>query len=67
MQFERKFEKDPATKEKYIEYTINYQVLSYMQAANKTYDPKNTYWLPHHAMTRKLRVVVNASQKTTTG
>lgn len=67
LQLERKFEKDPATKAKYVEFMRNYQSLGYLQAANKVYDTKNAYWLPHHAVTKKFRVVVNASQKTTTG
>lgn len=67
IQQENRLEKDPETKAKYIEYMNKFLAKGYMQKANEKYDPKNAYWLPHHAVKRKFRVVVNASQKTTSG
>lgn len=44
-----------------------WQRKGYMQLANESYDPKNAYWIPHHAVESKFRILVNASQKTSSG
>lgn len=41
--------------------------LGYMQPAKKPNAGELCYYLPHHAFTKKFRIVLNASAKTTTG
>lgn len=38
-----------------------------MQPANEPKAGELCYWAPHHAVTKKCRVMLNASAKTTTG
>lgn len=67
MQGERSLEKKPVIKQQYIEYMREFQKNGYMQLADKAKDPKFTYYLPHHAVQKRFRVVVNASAKTNNG
>lgn len=66
-QLERRFERNPELRQKNIESMREYQALGYMRLANRQYDPKFSYWLPHHAVMKKFRIVYNASAKTKTG
>lgn len=67
LQLERRLEKKPELKEKYIQFMREYKSLGYLVQASESYDPKFSYWLPHHPVEKKFRVVVNASAKTTSG
>lgn len=70
---ERKFEREPAFKEKYLDFMREYERLGHM-TENKTlypYSDKVNYYLPHHGVLResstttKLRTVFDASAVTT--
>lgn len=73
LSMEKKFARNPALFEQYKKFIDEYLSLDHMVLANdvaKT--PNETYYMPHHAVfqestTTKLRVVFNASQKTTNG
>ncbi|XP_055306802.1 uncharacterized protein LOC129571056 [Sitodiplosis mosellana] len=67
MQLERKFEKNAEYKQKYIDYIEEFLKLGYMRLAGKCRDRKFLYYIPHHAVEKKFRVVVNASAKTKSG
>lgn len=67
LQLEEKLERQPEIKAKYVDFINEYKKLGYLKPASVTYDPKFAFWLPHHAVIRKFRVVVNGSQKTTSG
>ena len=68
---ERKFSRDPSLKAEYFSVMKEYIELKHMSVA--TGDLNNGYFLPHHAVikeasaTTKVRVVFDASAKTTTG
>lgn len=67
MQLEKRLEKKPELREKYVQYMREYISAGFMKPARETYDPKFAYWLPHHPVEKKFRVVVNASAKTSSG
>lgn len=67
LQLERRFGRKPELRQKYVEFMCNYMQLGYMQPASNAYNAKWSYWLPHHAVEKKFRVVFNASLKTTSG
>lgn len=67
LQLERRLAKNAELKQKYINYINEYKSSGYMQLASKNPDKNFTYYLPHHAVQKKFRVVVNASQKTSSG
>lgn len=66
-QLERRFQRNPDLKQKYVEYMRENQALGYMQPANEPKPGELCYWLPHHAVIKKFRVVLNGSAKTTNG
>lgn len=67
-QLERKLSSKPELREKYVAFMRGYITLGHMQAvADQHDDPSQGYYIPHHAVTAKFRVVFNASARTTTG
>ncbi|XP_024885139.1 uncharacterized protein LOC112463171, partial [Temnothorax curvispinosus] len=71
---EQKLERDPELKAAYVKFMQDYESLGHMTVVNDT--TSNTspvYYIPHHAVVtqvngqNKLRVVFNASAKTTSG
>ncbi|XP_071576010.1 uncharacterized protein [Temnothorax nylanderi] len=72
LELEKRLIKDPKLYEEYRKFLNEYEALGHMTQVE---DPnlKNGYFLPHHAVvkesstTTKVRVVFNASAKTTTG
>jgi hypothetical protein len=74
LSLENKFRKDPALKRDYTEFIKEYIRLNHMELVPPTQMNVNErVFLPHHAVTKetstttKLRVVFDASAKTTTG
>jgi hypothetical protein len=74
LSLENKFRKDPALKRDYMEFIEEYIRLNHMKLVPPTQMNVNErVFLPHHAVTKetstttKLRVVFDASAKTTTG
>lgn len=71
LHLEKRFEKNPSLKAEYVKFMNEYINLGHMELANC--DQRTaSYFLPHHAVlkestTTKLRVVFNASQKTSNG
>ncbi|XP_055627216.1 uncharacterized protein LOC129769151 [Toxorhynchites rutilus septentrionalis] len=69
---ERRFSANPELKQMYTDFIHEYLHLGHMQIVTDRSE-KGTYYLPHHAVlkpestTTKLRVVFDASCKTTTG
>ncbi|XP_076765155.1 uncharacterized protein LOC143432262 [Xylocopa sonorina] len=69
---EKKFQRDPALKEKYCEFLAEYHKLNHMSLAEPN-DTKNNFYFPHHAVmkpdsiTTKIRVVFDGSAKTSSG
>ena len=70
---ERRMEKNPLICSKYKEFMSEYESLGHMQRVDPLTIPSLHYYLPHHAVFRehdhdkKVRVVFNASQATTSG
>ncbi|XP_038122126.1 uncharacterized protein LOC119770754 [Culex quinquefasciatus] len=73
---ERKFQRDPNFKERYVAFMREYQKLGHMEEIPETEvqaDCTKSYYLPHHGVvkedssTTKLRVVFDGSCATTTG
>lgn len=69
---ERTLLKVPEHKEKYSDFMKEYELLGHM-SENTTHCHSDSYFIPHHSiikessLTTKLRVVFNASSKTSTG
>lgn len=67
---ERKFERDPEFKAKYVDFMREYQDLGHMQLAEEPVEKGDpSYYIPHHAVAEKtkFRVVYDASNPTSTG
>ncbi|XP_069968831.1 uncharacterized protein [Bactrocera oleae] len=68
LQLERRLMNDPCLREQYITFMREYIALDHMEVSNETFIGKETgYFIPHHAVTTKFRVVFNASAKTSNG
>lgn len=77
LSLERRFERDPSFKRKYIEFIKEYEHLGHMTLdSDCTPSPENSitkYYIPHHGVIRssstttQLRVVFDASAPTSTG
>lgn len=67
LQLERRFEKKPDLHKKYIEAMQENISLGFMRKASESPDPNFCYYLPHHAVEKKFRIVMNASARTRTG
>lgn len=67
-QLERRLTNDPELREKYINFMREYERLGHMEAIpDQHMDPSQCYFIPHHPVTAKFRVVFNASAKTSNG
>ncbi|XP_075157831.1 uncharacterized protein LOC142231097 [Haematobia irritans] len=70
---EKKINKQPQIKEKYVAFMDEYSMLGHMSLVTNISKSVKTYFLPHHCVhkedstTTKLRVVFDGSAKTTTG
>ncbi|GFS79813.1 integrase catalytic domain-containing protein [Trichonephila clavipes] len=68
-----RLERDPASQTLYSEFLNEYELLQHMEEVKEDSDVENRYYLPHHGVLRllskttRLRVVVNASAKTSSG
>lgn len=69
-QLERKFQKNPTYATDYSDFIKEYENMGHMKLVDNDYEHAAEYFLPHHgvvrpgAVTTKLRVVFNASAKT---
>lgn len=66
-QLERRFSRDPDLRQKYNEFMREYINLGHMRLANKNEQNDDGYFIPHHAVTKRFRVVFDASCNTTNG
>ncbi|XP_055917147.1 uncharacterized protein LOC129949607 [Eupeodes corollae] len=67
-QLERRLTSNPDLREKYINFLREYIQLGHMTAiSDRPGEPAQSYYVPHHAVTMKFRVVFNASAQTSTG
>lgn len=65
---ERRLQRDPQLREKYVKFMQEYEQLGHMQVAmGKPKAGERLYYIPHHCVTAKFRVVFDASCKTTSG
>nr|XP_015906635.1 uncharacterized protein LOC107438781 [Parasteatoda tepidariorum] len=68
-----RLERDPAMQTLYSDFLSEYELLQHMEEVNEISDVETGYYLPHHGVLRpsnkttKLRVVFNASSKTSSG
>ncbi|XP_049308606.1 uncharacterized protein LOC125777550 [Bactrocera dorsalis] len=59
---------DPCLREQYIAFMREYIALDHREDSKQAFTKKeNSYFIPHHAVTTKFRVVFNASVKTSNG
>lgn len=71
-QLERRFQRDPEFKGKYVNFMKDYRELGHMKAVSMKQDDDMSFYLPHHGVFKqdgrvaKLRVVFDASCKSTT-
>lgn len=69
----QRLERDPVMKSLYQEFLYEYRALNHMVEVAENEDEETGYYLPHHGVLRpesqttKLRVVFNASAKTSSG
>ncbi|XP_017470272.1 PREDICTED: uncharacterized protein LOC108361970 [Rhagoletis zephyria] len=64
---ERRLVCDSELKDNYINFIRVYISLSHMEPVNNVGNHASGYYIPHHAVTSKFRVVFNASPPTSTG
>ena len=70
---ERKLRADPNLQKEYKKFMLEYETLGHMKRIRKEDIPASNYFIPHHCVlkpdssTTKLRVVFDASAKTTSG
>lgn len=73
VQLEKKFARDNDLKQEYVRVMKEYLDLGHMRLVTKESPKTKKYYIPHHAvlkpesLTTKMRVVFDASSKTTTG
>ncbi|XP_039951398.1 uncharacterized protein LOC120768688 [Bactrocera tryoni] len=68
LKLERTLANDYVLREKYVEFMREYINLGHMEAIDAPpVDIGSCYYIPHHAVLTKFRVVFNASSKTTNG
>ncbi|XP_017473946.1 PREDICTED: uncharacterized protein LOC108364675 [Rhagoletis zephyria] len=64
LQSERKLASNQELRGKYVEFMQEYEALGHMQVVGDSdIDESQCYFIPHHAVLTKLRVVFNASAK----
>lgn len=64
---ERRFKRDPELHKKYCEFMAEFEAMGHIRVADKLDKNKPYYYIPHHAVLGKFRVVFDASMKTTNG
>lgn len=65
---ERRFEREPELKAEYVEFMREYETLDHMRVASSPVpDGEPHYFIPHHAVKKKFRVVFDGSAPTSTG
>lgn len=64
---ENRLSRDNKLREKYTEFMDKYISLGHMVKVSHAPNPRRSYYIPHHPVIDRFRVVFNASQKTTTG
>lgn len=64
---ERRLAENTELKEKYIAFMREYRALGHMEYVGQPGDHASGYYIPHHAVTAKFRVVFNASARISTG
>lgn len=65
---EKRFQRDPVLAQQYINFMREYESLGHMRMADRLVDhAKPHYYIPHHPVLKKFRVVFDASAKTTNG
>lgn len=63
---ERRLKRDPQLAEKYITFMREYEALGHMKLADRPIIPERPhFYIPHHPIQKKFRVVFDASAKTT--
>lgn len=66
-QLERRLERDRDLREKYNEFMAEYLELNHMRLANEVEQNLEGYYIPHHPITKRFRVVFDASCATSNG
>lgn len=67
-QLERRLVADPDLKEKYVAFINEYIALDHMrEVTDQLGDPSQCFYIPHHPVIAKFRVVFNGSAQTTNG
>lgn len=67
-QLERRLEREPSLRAEYNAFMREYIQLGHMRIANKAEKTaRDGYYIPHHAVTKRFRVVFDASCATTNG
>lgn len=64
---EGRMNRDGELRRKYTEFMQIYIDMGHMVEASNAPTPGRTYYIPHHAVIERFRVVFNASQRTTSG
>lgn len=65
---EKRMHSDPQLLEKYVDFMEEYERLGHMEIYEGALrDGADAYYIPHHAVLEKFRVVFNASARTTNG
>ncbi|XP_036320348.1 uncharacterized protein LOC118734762 [Rhagoletis pomonella] len=68
LNLERRLSNDDELRNKNIQFMRDYEALGHMEKITpQPGDPSQVYYVPHHAVTSKFRVVFNASAKTSNG
>lgn len=68
MQLERRLASNPDLKERYVAFMREYIALGHMRVVtDQPGDPSQCFYIPHHPVTVKFRVVFNGSAQTTNG
>lgn len=60
-QLERQLQNNEQLRMKYVDFMREYESLGHMKKADKRAIPGQTVYIPHHAITKKFRVVFDAS------
>lgn len=70
---ERRLQRDENIRHAYVTFMKEYEITGHMKEADNSHTPKTRFYLPHHpvlkesSLTTKLRVVFDASAKSSTG
>lgn len=68
MWLERRLQRNPELRQQYVEFMQEYEQLGHMQLATESpRQGEQVYYIPHHCVISKFRVVFDGSCKTTSG